>query len=453
MSIPLVLLREKDVSDWLQSQPAPLARWVATHGFKGERARTLSVAGSDGGISLMLAGVGDLRDWDNLTLWHAAGLGEKLPAGKYTLTTPLGERAATQFLLGWLIGQYRFTRFRTAPSTEPALLEKPAGADSAYAHAAAQAIAAARDLINLPANELGPAELAAAVQRLADEFGAECRVHEAGSGAAPDFPLLGAVGAGSPRAPCMVELLWGGPTAAPVTLIGKGVCFDSGGLDIKPSAAMLLMKKDMGGAACALGTARLLMQLNAPVRLRLLIPAAENSVDGRAFRPGDVLRSRKGLTVEIGNTDAEGRLILADALALADESPPALMIDFATLTGAARVALGPELPAAFSSDARLLEEFVQAAAEEHDPVWPMPLWEPYDDELASRIADLNNVSASGFAGAIVAALFLKRFVTQTVHWVHLDLYAWNPKERAGRPVGAEAQCIRAVYKLIRQRFG
>jgi leucyl aminopeptidase len=236
-----------------------------------------------------------------------------------------------------------------------------------------------------------------------------------------------------------------------VTLVGKGVCFDTGGLDIKPSAGMLLMKKDMGGAACVLAVAQLLMQLDAPVQLRVLIPAVENSVDGHSYRPSDVIPSRKGLTVEIGNTDAEGRLVLADALAEADAEKPDLLIDLATLTGAARIALGPELPAAYSTDADLLTALQKLGDEEMDPIWPMPLWAGYDDEFSSRIADIGNASASSFAGSTVAALFLKRFVTATPRWLHIDLYAWNPKDRPGRPVGAEAQCVRSVYRLIRSR--
>jgi leucyl aminopeptidase len=232
--------------------------------------------------------------------------------------------------------------------------------------------------------------------------------------------------------------------------VGKGVCFDTGGLDLKPSAAMLLMKKDMGGGACALALAQLLMEMHAPVRLRVLIPAVENSVDGNAYRPGDVLRSRKGLTVEIGNTDAEGRLVLADALAEADAEQPDLLLDLATLTGAARVALGPELPAVFSTDATLLAALQSKAEEEADPLWPLPLWPGYEEDLASKVADLGNVSATAFAGSIIGALFLKRFVTATPRWIHVDMYAWNTKERPGRPVGAEAQCIRALYRLIRE---
>ena len=452
MSIPLVLLRETELAAWLQREGGAAALWASTHGFTAERGRTLAIPDESGRVRAVLAGLGAVRDAD-LDLWHAAALTERLPAGLYSLAAELPPAAATQFLLGSLAGQYRFTRLKThARDRELANLEPPANADRLYAAEAARALADTRDLINLPANELGPEELAAHAASLAEEFGAQCRIEPVEGAVATRYPLLEAVGRGSPRTPRMIELTWGDPGAPAVTLVGKGVCFDSGGLDLKPSSGMLLMKKDMGGAACALGTARLLMALSAPVRLRVLIPAVENSVDGRSFRPGDVFRSRKGLTVEIGNTDAEGRLILADALALAEESPSALLIDFATLTGAARVALGPELPAAFSPDDALLEAFVRCAREEHDPVWPMPLWEPYDEELASKVADVSNMSASPFAGSVTAALFLKRFVTSRA-WIHLDLYAWNPKDRPGRPVGAEAHCVRAVYRFVRQRFG
>jgi leucyl aminopeptidase len=287
---------------------------------------------------------------------------------------------------------------------------------------------------------------------VAKQFGATTRI-VIGAELVSGYPLIHAVGMGSPRAPRLIDLRWGDVKAPRVTIVGKGVCFDSGGLDIKPSASMLLMKKDMGGAACALALAYMLMRLNAPIQLRVLIPAVENSVDGLSFRPGDVLRSKKGLTVEIGNTDAEGRLVLADALAEADAEKPALLIDLATLTGAARVALGPELPPVYSPDESLLSGLKSFGEQEADYVWPMPLWPGYEDELSSKIADLGNVSASAFGGSIIGALFLKRFVTATPQWLHLDIFAWNSKDRPGRPVGAEAQGVRALYRLIRARFG
>jgi leucyl aminopeptidase len=448
---PLWLLNEAALAPWLAEQPAAVVNWVHANNFQAERQRVLVLPGESGQLGGAVLGLGPLREVDDLNLWHAAGLSERLPGEHYRLATVLKPAAATQFALGWLIGSYRITRYRSATQAPRAALVAPHGADIDYVRAAAEATALARDLINTPANDLGPAELAQAGFDLAARFGARCRVLVGAE--LEGFALIRAVGAGSAREPCLLDLRWGAATAPRVTLVGKGVCFDSGGLDLKPSAAMLLMKKDMGGAACALGLAQLLMSQNAPVQLRVLLPCVENSVDGLAYRPGDILRSRKGLTVEIGNTDAEGRLVLADALAEADAEAPELLIDLATLTGAARTALGPELPAAYSPDEALLTSLRAAGEATCDPIWPMPLWAGYDDEFSSRIADIGNVSAGAFAGSIIAALFLKRFVTTTRAWLHLDLYAWNPKERPGRPVGAEAQCVRALYSLIRQRFG
>jgi leucyl aminopeptidase len=450
---PLWLLTEAELPVWLAAQPEALATWVRVHGFQAERHRTLALPAPDGSLAGVAVGLGALPHPSELTLWHAAALPDRLPRGHYALATALTPSAATRFALGWLTGAYRMARYRSSALPTPASLSIPQGADIAYARAAASACALARDLINTPANDLGPAELAQAGVDLAARFGAQHRVLGARELEAQGYPLIRAVGAGSPREPRLLDLRWGDGAAPRVTLVGKGVCFDTGGLDLKPSAAMLLMKKDMGGAACVLALASLLMSLGAPIQLRVLIPCVENSIDGLAYRPGDVLRSRKGLTVEIGNTDAEGRLVLADALAEADSERPALLIDLATLTGAARTALGPELPAAYSTDEQLLAEAQRAGEAETDPIWPMPLWPSYDDELGSKVADLGNVSATPFAGSIIAALFLKRFVTATPAWLHIDLYAWNAKERPGRPVGAEAQCVRGLYHMIRTRLG
>ncbi|HEY3730233.1 MAG TPA: leucyl aminopeptidase family protein [Steroidobacteraceae bacterium] len=452
--LPVWLATDGNQADLLQSLPAAQAAWARAQGFAAERHRLQLLPGADGAVAGAILGLGGARSVEDLTLWDAAPLSERLPAGIWRLATEVSPQAATQFALGWLLGSYRLTRYRSTsakPPTANALIEPP-GADTRYAHAAAAAMGWARDLINAPANQLGPEELAAAAVELAAEHGGAAVVRS-GDELTRDYPLVAAVGAGSARAPRLIDCRWRRDGAPRVTLVGKGVCFDSGGLDLKPSAAMLLMKKDMGGAACALAVARLLLAMQAPVELRLLIPAVENSVGSRSYRPGDVWRSRKGLTVEIGNTDAEGRLVLADALSDADAERPDLLIDLATLTGAARTALGPDLPAAFSADEALAEEFARIARTHADPVWPMPLWMGYDDEFGSRVADINNVSASPFAGAIIAALFLKRFVTATPNWLHVDLYAWNPKERPGRPVGAEAQCVRALYQLIRRRLG
>ncbi len=452
-SRPLWLTTEADLAEWLAVQSPEVESWTRAHGFQGERHRVLALPGPGGALAGAVAGLGSLSRLDDLTLWDAAGLQDRLPPGDYSLATPLAPPAATQFVLGWLTGAYRLTRYRSGPVAPQAALIPPRAADLRYARVAARATGLARDLINAPANELGPAQLAEAAVALGARFDAQCEVIGPQDLESRGYPLIHAVGAGSPRGPRLVDLRWGGPGAPRVTLVGKGVCFDTGGLDLKPSSAMQLMKKDMGGAACALALAHLIMALEAPVRLRVLIPCVENSIDGNAYRPGDVLRSRKGLTVEIGNTDAEGRLVLADALTEADTEHPDLLIDLATLTGAARIALGPELPAAYSTDEALMGQLRSLAAAEADPLWPMPLWPGYEEELAGRIADLGNVSASPFAGSIIAALFLKRFVTLARAWLHIDLYAWNAKERPGRPVGAEAQCVRALYRLIRARFG
>jgi leucyl aminopeptidase len=451
-SRPLWLLTESELPRWLTEQPPEVANWVRSHAFQAEKHRVLAYPGVGGGIGGAVVGLGALRSVDELKVWHAAGLSDRLPAHTYHVANKLRPDAATHFVLGWLMGSYRMTRYRSAvPSTPRAVLVVPPDADLVYAEAAAAANSFARDLINTPANDMGPAELAAAAMDLATRHAAQCSVIVADELLARDFHLIHGVGAGSPRPPRLIDMRWGDKNARKITLVGKGVCFDTGGLDLKPSAGMLLMKKDMGGAACTLGLAQMLMQLDAPIQLRVLIPAVENSVDGNSYRPSDVLRSRKGLSVEIGNTDAEGRLVLADALAEADVERPDLLIDMATLTGAARVALGPELPAAFSTDESVLAALRVRGDEEADPIWPLPLWAGYDDELTSKIADLGNVSAAPFAGSIIGALFLKRFVTATPAWLHLDLYAWNAKDRPGRPVGAEAQCIRALYRLIRSR--
>ncbi len=450
-SRPLWIVTEGELQSWLASQPAPVAAWVRAHDFQAERHRVLSLPTAEGDIGGAVVGLGALPSAHELTLWHAAGLSDRLPAQPWHLGTQLPDRAATRFVLGWLMGAYWMTRYRLdGPQPPRAALVPPAGADLRYADAAARATSLARDLINTPANDMGPQELAEAAVDLARSRGARCQVLAGGELAG--YPMLRAVGAASPREPRLIDLRWGERDAPRVTLVGKGVCFDTGGLDLKPSAGMLLMKKDMGGAACALGLADLIMRLQLPVQLRVLIPAVENSVGGAAYRPGDVLRSRKGLTVEIGNTDAEGRLVLADALAEADAERPDLLIDLATLTGAARTALGPELPAAYSPSEALLDALRRHGEQETDPVWPLPLWPGYEEELASKVADLGNVAATPFAGSIIAALFLRRFVTATANWLHVDLYAWNARERPGRPVGAEAQCVRSLFQLIRSRY-
>ena len=451
---PIWLVGEQGLASWLDMQPPAVRSWTRAQGFQAEKQKLLLIPslGSGDAVAGVVLGLGNAADLSEPTLWTSASLPDRLPPGRYRFAGSFSATGATQLTLGWEYGAYRFTRYRKLAVELPSLVA-PAGTDLEYVRIASQALAEARDLINTPANDLGPAELGEAVQRLALQHEAECRILVGEELLRHNYPLIYEVGKGSAREPRLIDLRWEKRGAPRVTLVGKGVCFDTGGLDIKPSSGMLLMKKDMGGAALTLALARMLMDADAPVQLRLLIPAVENSISGRSYRPSDVLRSRQGLTVEIGNTDAEGRLVLADALTEADSEQPDLLIDLATLTGAARVALGPELPAIYSNPPELAEQLRDIGEQVADPVWNMPLWPGYDDELGSRVADLNNVSSSPFAGSIIGALFLKRFVTRTRHWLHGDVYAWNPKEKPGRPVGADPHTVRALYRLIRQRLG
>jgi leucyl aminopeptidase len=452
-SIPLWLLYEDELDAWRARQEPLARRWLTEQTFRAEKHRVVLVPDSSGGIAAAIGGLG--RRQGELSLWHAAGFPERLPPRRFHLASEFKAAEATQLALGFAYGSYRFERYRAAKS-DIASLAAPPNAEMKFVLNAAEALRMARDWINTPAADFGPAELAAAARRLAERHRASFKEWVGEELLSGNFPAIHAVGRASSAAPRLIELRWSPPdgdSCPLVTLVGKGVCFDSGGLDIKPGAGMALMKKDMGGAAVALSLAHLLMSSGIRARLCVLVPAVENAISGNAYRPGDVLATRKGLTVEVGNTDAEGRLVLCDALALADAEQPDLLIDFATLTGAARVALGPELPALFGSDEGVVRDLARIAAAEHDPLWPMPLWSGYDDELASKIADLNNVAASGLAGAIFGALFLKRFVTESARWLHIDLYAWNPKDRPGRGVGAEAQALRGVYRYLVERYG
>ena len=457
--VPIWLLRENELAPWRAGQAPAVAAWSTANDFRAERHRVLLLPNGEGRLAGAVVGLGTLPAMESLSPWMIAGLPERLPPGVYAFARELPGAAAEAAVLGWLLGSLRGTGARTpATSAVPrARLSPPPSCDLTALLRAARTVGWARDLINLPANLLGPEELSQVAASLASEFGARLEVTVGEALLAANYPLVHAVGRaagrGEERAPRLLDLRWGDERHPKVTLVGKGVCFDSGGLDIKPAVGMALMKKDMGGAAVALGVARSLMERSAPVRLRVLIPAVENAVGGDAYRPGDVLRSRRGLTVEVNNTDAEGRLVLADALSEACAEHPALLLDFATLTGAARTALGPDLPAVFSNDGALLAAAQRCGEQTHDPVWPMPLWDGYDEELSSKVADLANVAPSAFAGAVFGALFLRRFVTPGVPWAHFDLYAWNPRERPGRPVGGEAHCLRLADRLIRERFG
>jgi leucyl aminopeptidase len=444
-AVPIIACRAAGLDEALAELPPQQAAWAKANQFKAESGRVLVCPDEQGQVARVLFGLGGEESADPFMPGKLARL---LPAGTYSFAGGIAdERLAA---LGWLLEAYEFIRYRPA-SRDAASLAAPRGIDVRVLRATAAAVRLVRDLINTPANDLGPAELEAAARSLAERHGARFGV-TAGAALAEGFPLIHAVGAASDRPPRLIEFAWGESGRPKLTLVGKGVTFDTGGLDIKPSANMLLMKKDMGGAANVLGLAALIMEARLPVRLRVLIPAVDNAISGNAFRPGDILRSRKGLTVEIGNTDAEGRLILADALALADEEAPDLMIDMATLTGAARVALGPDLPPFYADDDRLAEALARHAKAENDPLWRLPLWRPYNALFESKIADLNNAGSSGFAGSITAALFLRRFVERAQSYAHFDIFAWTPTARPGRPVGGDAQGIRALFSLCRERW-
>jgi leucyl aminopeptidase len=437
--------------DWpalARKLPAAARAYAEASGFKAEAGGVLVLPGADGKILGVLFGI-EKKSARVRDAFLAGKLAAALPAGVWRFETPPPDtRLAT---LAFVLGTYKFTRYRKADAKAVKLV-LPKGVDGAEISRLAEAVFMVRDLVNTPANDLGPDALEDAAKNVAKRFGAKFKVTK-GDRLKKEFPLVHAVGQAAEGDPRLIDFTWGNPNDPKVTLVGKGVCFDTGGLDLKPGAAMLLMKKDMGGAANALGLAQLIMGVKLPVRLRVLIPAVENSVSDESFRPGDVYKSRKGITVEVGNTDAEGRLILCDALALADEEKPELLIDFATLTGSARVALGPELPAAFTDDDRLAADLARFGEQESDPIWRMPLWRPYQALLDSKIADTNNISGGSHAGAITAALFLARFVEKAKSWLHLDLFAWNPSAKPGRPEGGEAQTIRALYALLKARYG
>lgn len=447
-ALKLHLVDRKSFENWLKDQPAPARAAIAAQRFSGKGYELAIVPGEKADDWSVVLGVANVNE---LSPWCLAKAAERLPQGQYRLAGQEPEIAA----LGWLLAQYRFDRYRKAEDDAGArVLLTTEAARIGEAVRIAEAVALVRDLVNTPASDLGPAELARAVEDAATGLGATLDVIQ-GDALAQGYPMIAAVGraATRERAPRLIELLWGDPTHPRIAIVGKGVCFDSGGLDIKPSSGMLLMKKDMGGAAHALALARLVMQAKLPVRLHLLIPAVENAVSAEAFRPGDVLSSRKGLSVEIGNTDAEGRLILADALARAAEDKPELLIDFATLTGAARVALGPDLPALFANRDDLADDLAAAAKAVSDPMWRLPLWPGYADMLKSSIADINNAGEGGMAGAVTAALFLQKFVPADLPWAHLDTFAWRPAAKPGRPKGGEAIGMRAAWEFLRRRYG
>ncbi len=445
-AVPLHLVDKKSFESWLNDQPGRVRAAVGAQGFKGEGFELAILPGErdEWGALLGVANV------DELSPWCLAKAAEALPEGTYRVEG----RSPGPAMLGWLLGQYRFARYKEDKQPKgPRILLTDAPARIDETVALAEATFLVRDLVNTPAADLGPQELEDSAAALAAAFGGTLTVTK-GDALGEGYPMVAAVGrAATPeRAPRMIELAWGDQRHPKIAIVGKGVCFDSGGLDIKGAEGMRLMKKDMGGAAHALALARLVMGAKLPVRLHLLIPAVENAISAAAFRPGDVLRSRKGLTVEIGNTDAEGRLILGDALARAGEESPELIVDFATLTGAARVALGPDLPATFVNDEALAADLIGAGDAVSDPLWRMPLWKPYAEMLSSDIADIGNMGDGPMAGSVTAALFLQKFVPEEISWVHLDTFAWRAKPRPGRPKGGDALGLRAVFDALKVRY-
>jgi leucyl aminopeptidase len=430
--------------------PAPARQFALANGFSAKPGACLTLPAANGGIAQVVFGLDDetSKFRDRFRPGQLPGL---LPPGvyRYANVASPDARLAT---LAFALGSYRFGRYRKTDAPE-AKLVPPDGVDVAEIARIAEAVTLARDLINTPANDMGPEELALAAERLAQRFGADFHCVAGDDLKRQNFPLIHAVGMASPRAPRLIDMTWGDPAHPKVTLVGKGVCFDTGGLDLKPSSSMLIMKKDMGGAANVLALALMVMDARLRVRLRVLIPAVENAVAGNAFRPLDIFPSRKGLNVEIGNTDAEGRLVLADALALADEEKPDLLIDLGTLTGAARVALGPDLPPFYTGDEGLAQELAVCAKHENDPLWRLPLWPPYDSWLDSKVANVNNAASGTFAGSITCALFLQRFVEAAKSWLHVDIYGWTPSAKPARPEGGECQAARAIYKLLSDRYG
>src|SRR5712675_274730 len=448
-AIPITFATKANWEAICASLPAQARQFALANGFAAKPGAFLALPSADGQIAQVLFGLEE-SNGKFLDLFKPGLLPGLLPPGVYRFANaPHDTRLA---VLAFALGSYRFSRYRKSEASDVRLVP-PDSIDAAEIRRMADAAALARDLINTPANDMGPEELALATRHLANRFGANFNCIVGDELTRQNFPLIYAVGMASSRAPRLIDLSWGDPAHPKVTLVGKGVCFDTGGLDLKPSSGMLIMKKDMGGAANVLALALMVMDAKLKVRLRVLISAVENAVAGNAFRPLDIFTSRKGLTVEIGNTDAEGRLVLADALALACEEKPDLLIDMGTLTGAARVALGPDLPPFYTDDETLALDVARCAKEENDPLWRLPLWPAYDSWLDSKVANVNNAPSGTFAGSITCALFLQRFVEAAKSWLHVDIYGWTPQARPARPEGGECQAARAIYKLLGERYG
>jgi leucyl aminopeptidase len=431
---------------WLKKQSATAKNWISSHGFEAAAGSCMILPGNDGKISAVLAGVDA-----ELNLWSVAHLPAKIPAGIYHLEGSFKPEIATNLALGWALATYEFTRYKKS-SKKFAQLSAPKNCDLELLRPMADAIFWARDLINTPANDMNPQSLAGEAVNWAKASKAKIKVLKGEELLRENFPMIHAVGRAAVIPPHLVDIKFERKGAPKITIVGKGVTFDSGGLDIKSAGGMKLMKKDMGGAANALALARLIIETGLNVQLRVLLPIVENAVAGNAMRPMDIIPTRKGVNVEIGNTDAEGRLILCDALFEADSEKPDLLIDCATLTGAARVALGTDIPVFFTNNDKLAGKLAALSESEYDPLWRLPLWKGYRPQLDTPNADLNNAPDNGYAGAITAALYLQEFVVKTSSWIHVDMMAWNLQNKAGRPQGGEAMAIRALYKLIKENY-
>lgn len=445
-SIPLLPVTSTTFAEWKAASSGTASAWLAAQSqFTAKPDAFISIPDAHGAIERVLVGI------EKPTIWALAALPAQLPAGTYRIEGSYNPSLLADMALGWLLGHYHFDKYKTTPRTAVTLC-LPSEVALEPILRKANATALVRNLINTPTNDMGPHELAEAARSVASQFDASFHQIVGDDLLTENYPAIHAVGRASPNAPRLIDIRHGNAAHPLLTLIGKGVCFDTGGLDVKPYASMKLMKKDMGGAALMLGLAQLIMAEKLPVRLRVLIPAVENSIAGNAFRPQDILATRKGLTVEIGSPDAEGRLILCDALTEAMAESPDLVIDAATLTGAARVALGTDLPALYSNRDEIAQTLQRTSIEAHDPMWHLPLWAGYDKYVGSQIADITNSPNYGFAGSITAALYLQRFVEPSVPWVHLDTYAWNGESQPGRPVGGEALCLRALFNFISSRY-
>lgn len=447
--ISINLVNTEDFGAWQDDLSEAERAWANANGFTGKHGELIKFVGGNGQIGNITVAM----DSDKVDPWFFSKIASALNDGLYKVVTELDDNIADMAVFGWAMAHYKFDAYLKDKNEKNAVLIVPENCNIDQICAVIKGTNLTRDLVNIPTCDMGPTELADAAEELANQYNANYQVTVGAELLEKGYETIHTVGRAAAKEPRLIDITWGNENAPKVTLIGKGVCFDTGGLDIKPSNAMLIMKKDMGGAAHVLGLAQMIMEVGLNIRLRVLIPAVENNISADAFRPGDIIKSYEGTTIEVGNTDAEGRLVLCDAIALASEEKPDLMLDFATLTGAARVATGADVPPYFTDDKNLSTQLLELQETEHDPLWPLPLYAPYKKMLASNIADINNVGSSGFGGAITAALFLQHFVGKDIPWAHFDIYAWNASDRPGKPKGGEAMGLRTVFAYLSAQYG